>query len=155
MGKSHHYQIALNWTGNTGQGTKNYKAYSRDHLITAQNKPDIFGSADPSFLGDPAHWNPEELLLASIAACHKLWYLHLCASNQITVEAYEDTPTGEMVENANGSGQFTSVNLRPRVTISAGDAELAHDLHEKVGDLCFIARSVNFSISHEAEIVSA
>ncbi|MCR2632510.1 OsmC family peroxiredoxin, partial [Salmonella enterica] len=76
MKGEHHYDVGVTWTGNTGKGTASYTAYARDHVIQSPGKPDIAGSADPAFRGDPARWNPEDLLVASLSACHKLWYLH-------------------------------------------------------------------------------
>ena len=116
-GKQHRYNVHLRWTGNEGTGTASYKGYSRAHEISAGNKPIIFGSSDPSFRGDPAHWNPEELLVASLSACHQLWYLHLCATTKIVVTDYEDRAEGVMVEEAGGAGQFVGVLLRPHVTL--------------------------------------
>lgn len=155
MAKEHHYSLTLKWTGNRGSGTTSYRDYDRDHVISADGKPDLVGSSDPSFLGNPERWNPEELLLASIAACHKLWYLHLCTTKDIIVTDYVDHPTGKMIEEANGAGQFSEVTLKPKVTISKGNPKTAEGLHHKVGDLCFIARSVNFPILHRVEIRTA
>jgi len=151
--KTHAYAVDIEWVGNLGAGTATYAGYNRDHVIRAAGKADIVGSADPAFRGDKARWNPEELLLASVATCHKLWYLHLCCDAGIVVTDYRDHATGEMVMNADSSGQFSQVLLSPVVTIAAGDAELAKQLHGKVGDLCFIARSVNFPITHDATII--
>ncbi|OLS64291.1 OsmC family protein [Pseudomonas putida] len=152
--KQHHYAVTVTWTGNQGTGTASYRGYSRDHLIQGDGKPAIEGSSDPAFRGDPARWNPEELLLASLSACHKLWYLGLCAEAGIVVQAYEDRAEGEMVEEANGAGQFTSVTLRPKVTLAAGaDLEQARTLHRLAHQKCFIARSVNFPVEHEVELV--
>jgi len=79
-GKTHHYELTVRWTGNTGSGTSGYKNYKRDDEITSNAaKQPILGSSDPAFRGDSSRWNPEELLVASLSACHKLWYLHLCA----------------------------------------------------------------------------
>jgi organic hydroperoxide reductase OsmC/OhrA len=78
-GKTHTYTCSMTWTGNTGQGTSSYKAYSRDHVYSAPGKPDLPGSSDPAFRGDARRYNPEELLVASLSSCHMLWYLHLCA----------------------------------------------------------------------------
>lgn len=64
--KHHHYAVTVTWTGNQGTGTASYRGYSRDHLIQGDGKPAIEGSSDPAFRGDPARWNPEELLLASL-----------------------------------------------------------------------------------------
>ena len=79
MNGEHRYLVRVEWTGNTGSGTSDYKSYSRNHLIQAEGKPDIPGSSDPAFRGDRTRWNPEDLLVGSLSACHKLWYLHLCA----------------------------------------------------------------------------
>jgi organic hydroperoxide reductase OsmC/OhrA len=146
--RDHDYRVSLNWTGNTGAGTRDRRAYRRTHDVTAAGKPAIAGSSDPAFRGDPDRWNPEELLVVSLAQCHMLWYLDLAARNGIVVTGYQDDASGTMAEHADGSGNFTEVVLRPRVTIAAGDADLAQRLHDSVDELCFIARSVNFPVRH-------
>lgn len=154
MSKTHQYNTHLNWTGNLGAGTSDYAAYSRDHVVSAPGKlTPIPGSSDPAFRGDPARYNPEELLVASLSQCHMLWYLHLCAVNEVVVETYEDNPTGTMLEEANGSGVFTEVILRPTVTVSAGsDVRRAAELHNVAAQLCFIAKSVRFPVRHEPRV---
>lgn len=147
-GKQHIYRLTVEWAGNRGAGTSTYAGYSRDHIIAAGSKPTIAGSADPAFLGDPARWSPEDLLLASIAACHKLWYLHLCATAGITILAYQDAAEATMAEEANGSGRFTSAVLRPNVAIQTGDdVAKATRLHHKAHEYCFIANSLNFPVT--------
>jgi len=153
MDKQHRYAAEVVWTGNLGQGTSSYKSYSRDHEIRSAGKPLIPGSADAAFRGDAARYNPEDLLVASLSTCHMLWYLHLCAVSGVTVLAYEDRAEGTMVETADGSGRFTEVVLRPRVTLGAGgDAAKAHALHERAHAMCFVANSVNFPVRHEPQI---
>jgi organic hydroperoxide reductase OsmC/OhrA len=145
--KQHNYELHVEWTGNTGEGTKNYRSYARDYTITAKGKSQILGSSDPSFRGDPSRYNPEDLLVASLSACHMLSYLHLCAVNHVTVLDYRDSALGSMDENSDGSAQFTRVTLRPTVTIPPGDDQAkAQALHADAHHLCFIARSVNFSV---------
>ena len=149
--KTHHYRVTNEWTGNLGEGTKNYKAYNRDHVLSGQGKQhQILAASDPSFRGDPSRYNPEELFVASIAACHMLWFLHLCASNKITVTSYIDVTEGIMEENKDGSGQFTDVTLRPEVVIREADKiDLCKSLHHQANQMCFIANSCNFPIQHE------
>ena len=147
MEKKHKYLVHISWTGNQGSGTANYQGYSRAHEIAAPGKPVIVGSSDPSFRGDATRWNPEELLLGSASACHKLWYLGLCAQAGIVVLSYVDTAEGLMVEEASGAGQFTSITLKPKVTLALGaDVETANRLHHKAHEMCFIARSLNFPV---------
>ena len=152
--QQHRYTVQVTWTGNEGTGTASYRGYSRAHRIDGAGKTTIEGSSDPHFRGDPTRWNPEELLLASLSACHKLWYLGLCAKAGITVEAYEDDAEGILVEEPGGAGQFSSVLLRPRVTLRAGSDKLrAEALHEQAHSMCFIARSVNFPVEHHATVL--
>ena len=75
--RSHHYRIINRWTGNLGEGTTTYRAYSRNHEISGAGKcVPIPASSDPLFRGDPVRYNPEELLLGALSACHMLWVLH-------------------------------------------------------------------------------
>lgn len=151
--KTHEYEVKVTWVGNDGAGTSTYRGYSRAHVITAIGKTPIDGSSDPSFRGDPSRWNPEELLLASLSACHKLWYLGLCAEAGVVVVSYEDDAQGTMVEESHGAGQFTSVVLRPKVVLAPGsDIAKAQSLHHAAHEKCFIARSVNFPVSHAPDI---
>ena len=144
----------MTWTGNTGKGTSNYAAYSRDHVYSADGKPDIPGSSDPAFRGDKRRYNPEEMLVASLSSCHMLWYLHLCADGGVNVLAYRDEPIGTMVEDAAKGGYFTRVTLRPKVTIGSGsDPAKARELHHAAHQKCFVANSVNFPVACEPEVV--
>lgn len=154
--KTHQYYTAITWTGNQGTGTSNYQGYSRNHEITLAGKlHPILASSDPAFRGSPERYNPEELFLSSLSSCHMLWYLHLCATNGIIVTAYEDEAFGEMLEETDGRGYFTLVILRPHVTITdPNKKELAHALHAKSHQYCFIANSCNFPIRCEAVINS-
>ncbi len=149
---SHSFRATVRWTGNTGAGTATYGGYRRTHLIEASGKPAIQGSADPAFRGDADRWNPEEMLVGSISACHMLWFLHLAAAAGVVVESYEDRADAEMRMNADGSGEFTGATLRPHVTISAGDAAVTGALHDEAHAKCFIARSLNFPVACEPTV---
>jgi organic hydroperoxide reductase OsmC/OhrA len=154
MAMTHSYDVRVEWTGNLGSGTDGYRAYSRDHELLADGKTSIAGSSDPAFRGDRARWNPEELLVASVAQCHMLWYLHLCTVAGVVVTDYRDHAHGVMTMDATGGGgQITEVVLGPRVTVAdASMEEKARALHGDVHAVCFIARSVNFPITHQPVI---
>jgi organic hydroperoxide reductase OsmC/OhrA len=154
---SHNYEIKMRWTGNRGSGTSDYRAYARDHEIASPGKLiTIPGSSDPAFRGDPKRFNPEELLLAALSACHMMSYLHLCAVHGVVVTDYEDAAEGTLVENKGMGGHFTSVTLRPLIVISReSDRDKALALHQQAHEFCFIANSVNFPVAHEAVIAVA
>jgi organic hydroperoxide reductase OsmC/OhrA len=155
--KLHRYQIQTTWTGNTGRGTADYRAYKRNHEIFAAGKAaPIPGSSDAAFRGDPARYNPEELLVSALSTCHMLWILHLCADAGIMVTAYADQACGVMAEGPDGSGRFTEVTLHPLMTITdGGRIEEAEALHAKAHNFCFIANSVNFPVRCVPTVVAA
>ncbi len=148
--REHHYETSLTWTGNTGEGTKSPSSYEKSYDIEVPGKSIIAGSSDPAFRGDPTRYNPEDLLVASLSACHMLWYLSLSAKAKIVVTSYVDRAEGTMVEGESGSGRFTSVVLRPEITIAAGtDLDRAHAIHHDAHAMCFVANSVNFPVTAE------
>ena len=154
--KTHHYQTKVVWTGNEGSGTSSYKAYNRNHTISVTGKSaPILGSSDPAFRGDKTRYNPEEMLLASLSACHLLWYLHLCSIHDVVVIEYIDQATGVMEETENGSGRFTEVVLHPSITVEKENMiAKAITLHHEANQMCFIANSCNFSVKHAPHVVA-
>jgi organic hydroperoxide reductase OsmC/OhrA len=151
----HHFACRLVWTGAEHGGTTDYDHYSREVRVDIDGKPSLALSAAPTFRGDAALPNPEDLLVAALSSCHFLSYAALCARSGITVVAYEDQATGTM-DRVDGVTRFTEVVLRPRVTLAPGaDAEKARALHERAHAICFIASSVDFDVRNEPTIVVA
>jgi len=149
VAQQHAYPCSIEWTGNRGDGTRSYRGYDRTWDVTTPGKPVIHCSNDPLLGGNPALPNPEDLLLASLAACHMLWYLHLASAAGIVVHRYSDTPIGIGEVHPDGSGQFLRATLRPDIRVDAGtDLDRAAALHHDVHRYCFIARSVNFPIDY-------
>jgi organic hydroperoxide reductase OsmC/OhrA len=151
----HRYRVDVEWTGNLGTGTDGYRNYSRDHAIRIAGKPELAGSSDPTFRGDSARHNPEDMLVAALSTCHMLSYLHMATVAGVVVTAYADAAEGTMVTEGDG-GRFTEVVLRPVVTISAGsDPGKAEAAHEAAHHACFIANSVNFPVRCEPRTIVA
>jgi len=149
MAKQHDYTARVEWTGNRGEGTRTYRGYDRTWDITTPGKPVIHCSNDPLLGGDPGLPNPEDLLLASLSACHMLWYLHLASAAGIVVHAYQDNPVGIGETSPNGAGRFLGATLRPHIVVEAGaDLAEAEAIHHRIHEFCFIARSVNFPVDY-------
>jgi organic hydroperoxide reductase OsmC/OhrA len=92
-------------------------------------------------------YNPEELLVAALSACHMLWFLHLCSEAGVVVTDYTDQPEGWMLEESDGSGRFTGVVLKPSVRLANQELkDRLNGLHAQAHAMCFIARSVNFPV---------
>jgi organic hydroperoxide reductase OsmC/OhrA len=153
----HQFASRLIWTGAAQGPVGDYDSYSREFRVEIEGKPPLVGSAAPPFRGSPSLHNPEDLLVASLSACHCLSYLALCARAAIPVEAYEDRATGLMAwDGAAKVMRFREVVLRP--TVRVGDAALverARALHEEAHRACFIANSVNFDVRNEPTVTAS
>jgi organic hydroperoxide reductase OsmC/OhrA len=149
----HRYVLRTTWTGDRGTGTSGYRDYDRAVTIEVDGKPDLLASSDKPFRGDPARWNPEDLLLASLSECHLLSYLHACVQAGVAVVGYRDDASGVMVEDGRGGGAFREVVLRPHVVVTDESmVDAATAAHAQAHEWCFIANSVNFPVTYEATI---
>jgi peroxiredoxin-like protein len=155
MAHVHRYQAKLEWVGASRGSTATYQGYSREYSVAIPGKPMFSGSADPTFRGDPALYNPEDLLVVALSSCHMLSYLALAARAKLEVQSYVDEATGTM-DMKDGKIRFVEVVLYPRVVVAAGsDLELARRLHAKAHGECFIANSVNFPVRNEPQVAVA
>lgn len=153
MNGEHLYRVATTWTGDRGTGTTAYRDYDRAVTIEIDGKPTLEASADRPFRGDPAKWNPEDMLVSALSECHLLSYLHACVTLGVVVLEYTDRAEGTMVLDGRGGGAFREVVLRPRVVVAeASMVAEAHRAHTLAHEWCFIANSVNFPVRHEATI---
>lgn len=147
----HAFTARIAWTGNRGEGTRTYRGYDRTWDMATPGKPVVACSNDPLLGGDPGLPNPEDLLLASLAGCHMLWYLHLASAAGIVVSSYADDPIGVGESERDGTGRFVKAVLRPRIGLAAGsDVGVADAIHGRVAAHCFIARSVRFPVEYAA-----
>ena len=120
-------------------------------MVHAEGRAPIAGSSDPTFRGDPSRWNPEQLLVASVAACHKLWFLHLASEAGLVITDYIDHAEGVMIEDRAG-GRFDHVTLRPEIRLRDGDPAQIAEINDAAHARCFIANSVAFPIRIEMTI---
>lgn len=154
MPPSHRFDCRLVWTGAREGPIVKYETYSREVRVDFPGKGSLKMSSAAVFRGDPAIHDPEDLLVASLSACHFLSYAALCARAKIQVISYEDEASGVMEHTGGRTFKFTDVLLKPKVTLAAGsDAEKAKALHEDAHAECFIAASVNFPVRHEPTII--
>jgi organic hydroperoxide reductase OsmC/OhrA len=126
--------------------------YSRRHEISFDGGAVVAGSASPDVvpppMSDPAGIDPEEALVAAVAACHMLWFLDLARRAGLDIVSYGDAAEGEMGRIAPGRTAITKVTLRPDIAF-AGRRPAAEELaalHHEAHERCFIANSLNSEI---------
>jgi organic hydroperoxide reductase OsmC/OhrA len=106
----------------------------------------VEGSCASEWGGDPGKADPEELFVASLSACHMLWFLDLARRERLRVKTYEDEAEGFM-----DGTRFTRVALRPLVEWEGDEpsAEVVAELHRRAHERCFIANTVTCPVEIE------
>ncbi len=130
--------------------------YSRRHVIRFDGGAEVAGSSSPHVVrapySDAAAVDPEEAFVASLSACHMLWFLSIAAGRAFCVDRYVDDAQGVMGRNAGGRMAMTTVTLRPRVVFSGAPTPTREDIvamHEEAHRECFIANSVTTDVRCE------
>lgn len=128
--------------------------YSRVHSISFDGGAAVTGSASPQVvpvpMADPAAVDPEEMLVASAAACHMLWFLDLARRAGLAIASYRDEARG-VIGNLDGRTAITRIVLRPRIAFDGeqpDEATLAR-LHHEAHEHCFIANSLRGEVTVE------
>ncbi|SDI86719.1 Organic hydroperoxide reductase OsmC/OhrA [Frankineae bacterium MT45] len=153
MATIHRYATEVSWSGSTGAG---YRNYSRSHVVrTPPATNDLEVSADPSFLGDPARQNPEQLLVAAAASCQLLAFLAVAARAGVDVLSYTDTAEA-LMPVTRGPMRITTITLHPQIVVAAGsDLERIPAFIEQAHEECYIANTLNAEIVIEPQISQA
>lgn len=140
------HRAAVAWTRATPGF--DYDDFNRDHQVRfGDGGGAIAGDAAAAYGGHGAGADPEQLLAASLAACHMLSFLAVAARMRVVVDAYADGPSAFVGKGADGRLAVTRVVLRPRVTF-AGDVTPARlaQLHDLAHRNCFVAAAVRAEI---------
>src|ERR1043166_6264629 len=128
-----------------------YDSYNRSHEMTFKDGAIVLPSSSaPAFKGDAARVDPEEAFVGSLASCHMLTFLAICARKRLTVDSYNDDAVGIMEKGSDGKWSVTRVTLRPRVVFSEGtsiDEKTLQDIPHRAHDDCFIANSVKTDVT--------
>ena len=127
---------------------------ARRHIITAEGKPPILGSAATSFHGEIERWNPEELFLASLAQCHLLSFLYVVERDGLGEVECTVSAEATLEVDPSGAGRIITVTLTP-TTSATGDVDAIHAAHEEAHTLCFIANSVSCTVEVSPRIERA
>ncbi|HKY13719.1 MAG TPA: OsmC family protein [Microthrixaceae bacterium] len=147
------YRVTMRWVGNDGRGTAELETFGRDGELSSDGLPTIPTSSSPDHAGSAGGWTPEDLLAGAVSQCQMLWFLHLCAKNEIVVQSYVDDVVATL--KVKGSkGTVSSIALNVSVEVSSGDLTLAESLFTKAGELCYVARSLSSPVTHTLSITS-
>ena len=155
MSKKHEYGAQVQWQRAPHEAFTDNR-YSRKHSLHFDGGSEVPGSSSPSVvplpMSDAAAVDPEEAFVASLAACHMLWFLSLAAQQGHVVDNYRDAAFGVMTKNTAGKLWMSNVTLRPEVRFGGErqpSAEAVLQLHHRAHEECFIANSVKSEVRCE------
>jgi organic hydroperoxide reductase OsmC/OhrA len=146
------HQARLEWDGSTGEG---YRFYPRAHSATAPPADVALRlSADPHFRGDAGLLNPEQLVVLAASSCQLLSFLSLAARRHLDVVRYTDDATGHLSEDLRRA-RIELIELAPVIHVAAGtDEALVLELVEQAHTECYIANSLNSTVTIKATVLS-
>ena len=148
----HEYAAELIWTRD-GQDFLDNR-YSRRHLLRFHGGAEGSWPSSPLSVplpySDAAAVDPEEMLVASLASCHMLWFLGIAARRGFRVDSYIDRPVAVMEKNERGKLYLSRATLRPEARFSGSKlprrAEIGA-MHHRAHEECFIANSVKTEVA--------
>jgi organic hydroperoxide reductase OsmC/OhrA len=150
------YKATVDWKLAEGEDFATGE-YSRAHTIGFDGGVTVPGSASPHVVKAPwsveAAVDPEEAFVASLSACHMLWFLHLAKDAGLSVVSYRDDAEGVMAKNAEGRWAMTKVTLRPYIVFNGNQPSAAalDELHHRAHEECYIANSVRSEVAVEPQ----
>jgi organic hydroperoxide reductase OsmC/OhrA len=103
----------------------------------------------PAPWANPAHVDPEEAFVASIASCHMLTFLFLAGQQGFQIDSYDDEAAGVVTKNEKGEPWISRVTLHPRIVYSDGKRPARAEeerLHHLAHEQSFIANSVRTEV---------
>jgi organic hydroperoxide reductase OsmC/OhrA len=150
------YRATVDWALREGDDFPAGR-YSRAHTLSFDEGVSVPGSASPHVVRAPfseaAAVDPEEAFVASLSACHMLWFLHLAQEAGLSVASYRDEAEGVMEKNAQGKLAMTRVTLKPYIVFKDNQpaADQVDHLHHRAHEECFIANSVKTDVAVEPQ----
>ena len=118
-----------------------HNGYNKDHSAEISTQTLKLASANTQGFIDP-----EQALAASLASCHMLTFLAVCAKKRLQVKSYQDNCVAEVKENSEGKFYVDNIQLNPMVVFESSSPpqslEQLEHIHHKAHEHCFISNSL-------------
>ena len=139
--KEFHFPLSVEWLG------------ERRVAVRVEGKPVVEVTPPPVFRGtDPAVWSPEDLFVASDAACLAVTFTGLAQRAGLRYEGLRVDADGVCGRRADGRFGFTRIMLRLLLRTDPADAEEARSLAAQAEENCLVTASLDLPVELEVEI---
>jgi organic hydroperoxide reductase OsmC/OhrA len=149
MAKTELYETSVNWTGG-----------HRGHLKLG-NGPEMDFSAPPASHGEAGVLTPEDAFVGAVNTCVMLMFIWAAERFRLDLVSYECRAEGTKLIELDRTEIFTTVVLRPRIAVRAGN-ELPEAVEKRVRrslksaqKYSLVANSVKSKVIIEPEILIA
>jgi organic hydroperoxide reductase OsmC/OhrA len=120
---------------------------------SVDGKPDLEVATPPEFKhGISGVWSPEDLLVASAAACYAVTLLAVAERRGVPLRGLDVSARGRVGQRSEGPLAFTGIELGVDVVTDAGFEEEAHAAGEAAERGCLIAASLDTPIHLELNV---
>jgi organic hydroperoxide reductase OsmC/OhrA len=141
MEKKHTYSVTAWWSSEQTGLAKSDTAPNAIHF-----------AAPPQFGGLEGRWSPEDLLLSAVASCFTTTFKAIAGNSLFAYTDLEVTVEGT-VEKTQRGYCFTTITIRPRLTIPEGQSDAkASELLKVTESLCLISRALTTPKKFEPRI---
>lgn len=134
----HDYPVRVEWSG--GRNGKGKVAAAHAALDIA---------VPPEFSGPGGAASPEELLTSAITCCYTMTFGIIAENRKVPVESVQVEATGQVEQNG-PSFKYTSITIRPTITLSADATDeqisLAQDMAHKADAYCIVTNAVRNNV---------
>jgi organic hydroperoxide reductase OsmC/OhrA len=146
MAKTELYETAVSWTGG-----------HRGHLKLG-NGPEMDFSAPPASHGEAGVLTPEDAFVGAVNTCVMLMFIWAAERFRLDLASYECRAEGTKLIELDRTEIFTTVVLRPRITVRAGNEpreaveKRVHRALESAQKFSLVANSVKSEVVVEPDI---
>lgn len=140
-GKTFEFPVSVRWEG------------ARLTSAEAPGKPGLTVATPPEFPGGTAGvWSPEELLVASAAACYVVTLAAVAEHRRVPLRTVSVAGLGRVGRRDDGSFGFTEVELDARVETESGWEAEAAAVAEAAERRCLVAASLDLPVTVRADV---
>ncbi len=139
--KAFRFPVSVEWQG--GRLTK----------TSSRAKEDLEVATPPEFPGGiPGLWNPEELLVASVASCYAVTLAAIAERREIPLHSLKVSGTGHVSMRDDRKFGFVAIELDAEVKTSAASVRAAEAAAARAEEACLVARALDIPV-HVAVVV--
>lgn len=139
--KAHRFPVSVHW--------------QEGHLTraSAPDKPDLAIATPPEFKGGIAGvWSPEDLLVASTAACYAVTLAAVAERWNLTLHGLEVEGTGHVERRDDGRFGFVAIDLQTTVDVDSNEVDAAQKAAAEAERLCLISLALDTPVHVDAKV---